>query len=458
MHLHAAARRGDLADVRWCLSRGTPVDARDAAGDTPLLAALGSLRAFDRRPGPRATVGTVELLLEAGADPGATGAYGHTPLALAVQAGEASLQLTRRLEAAGVDLRWVGHAGYTALIHACYQPPGEGKYAVLRHLVAGGADLDATSNHGESPLSVCLYFGDFDGLRWLADAGADVATLGWDAAFGRFALAAEDDPAAWEGVRGRLEDSERRWRLTPLLLAAKAGSVRKLDWLLQQGADVKARGHCDQTALHLAASHGHVAVVRRLLETGLPVDVRNEFGQTPLMTACEWGHAEVVATLLEAGAAVDLEDHLQSRPVHHASSQAVWRLLVDRCGADLNVVSGDGRWPLLAAAERNDVEAIRWLLKAGARIDLTSTGATALHAAVGADAREAAAFLLEAGADPNAPDVDGCTPLFFARSRQVIGMLLEAGANRAWSDQAGSRAGEWYRDPLLREALDGKMA
>lgn len=458
MHLHAAARRGDLADVRWCLSRGTPVDARDAAGDTPLLAALGSLRAFDRRPGPRATVESVEFLLEAGADPGATGAYGHTPLALAVQAGEASLQLTRRLEAAGVDLRPPGPAGYTTLVHACYQPPGDGKDAVLRHLIDQGVSLDATSVHGESPVSVSLYFSDFAALRLLAGAGADLAVLGWDAAMRRFALGTDDDPDPWDAVRGRLGEATTPWRLTPLLLAAKAGSARKLDWLLRQGADASLRDRNGQTALHLAAQHGRLEAVQVLLREGMPVDARNDFGQTPLMLACEWDHPGVVACLLEARAGAHLADHVDSRPVHQANSLAAWRLLLGQGGADLNTVSGDGRWPLLAAAERNDVEAIRWLVGAGARIDLTSTGATALHAAVGADAREAAAFLLEAGADPNAPDVDGCTPLFFARSRQVIGMLLEAGANRAWSDQAGSRAGEWYRDPLLREALDGKMA
>lgn len=107
------------------------------------------------------------------------------------------------------------------------------------------------------------------------------------------------------------------------------------------------------------------------------------------------------------------------------------------------------------AAEDNDTERIRWLLDHGAKVDLTSTGSTALHAAVGADAREAVALLLGAGANPNAQDVDGWTPLFCAQSREVIRTLLEAGADPTLTDQAGFGPEHWLKDPILLTALGG---
>lgn len=453
MQIHAAARRGDLAELRWCFARGAAADARDGAGNTPLLATLESLRAFDRRSKPHATPETVQALLDAGADPNAVGERGLTPIHLAVQTGEVAL--VERLERAGADVQHRTAGGYTTLLHACYQPPGKGKLAILQKLISAGIDANAASDYGESPLSVCLYFGDFAALRLLVKAGSEPARLGWSEPMARFALAGDQEPAAWEAVRAIPEQSKTAWRLTPLLLATKQGSLAKLDWLLAQGADVHASAHCGQTALHLAAEHDHLKVVDRLLELGLATDTRNEFEETSLMHACEWDAPRVVARLLGAGASVEAEDHVQSRAIHRASSLPVWRLLVERGGADLNVVSGDGRWPLQVAAERNDLEAARWLVAAGAKVALTGTGATALHAAIQSDAREVAAFLLGQGADPNAPDVDGWTPLFCARSRQAIALLLAQGADPTVRDQAGGWAVDRMQDPVLREALTG---
>lgn len=71
--------------------------------------------------------------------------------------------------------------------------------------------------------------------------------------------------------------------------------------------------------------------------------------------------------------------------------------------------------------------------------DLDS-GRTALHfAAIGAQA-EAADFLLELGADPNARDPSGLTPLHLGAgwgSTKVLGVLMLKGADKRAKDDHG---------------------
>jgi ankyrin repeat protein len=72
---------------------------------------------------------------------------------------------------------------------------------------------------------------------------------------------------------------------------------------------------------------------------------------------------------------------------------------------------------------------------------------------VRSDAREVVDQLIAAGANPNAQDVDGWTPLFSAQSKEAIETLLRAGARPEISDQIGGLAAEQLKDPLLINAL-----
>ena len=105
-------------------------------------------------------------------------------------------------------------------------------------------------------------------------------------------------------------------------------------------------------------------------------------------------------------------------------------------GADLEGRDGGGRTPLLVAAAGGHAEALELLLAAGASLAARdASGRTALHhAALGGDATTAALALIEAGADVDASDDVGATPLALAVERalgSVQDALLEAGASPA---------------------------
>jgi len=71
-----------------------------------------------------------------------------------------------------------------------------------------------------------------------------------------------------------------------------------------------------------------------------------------------------------------------------------------------------GRVPLVDAAERGDLAAVRTLLTQKADVAAArEDGLTALHAAVNADRLDVADALLNAGASASAKDRYGITPL-----------------------------------------------
>src|SRR5215207_9884169 len=95
--------------------------------------------------------------------------------------------------------------------------------------------------------------------------------------------------------------------------------------------------------------------------------------------------------------------------------------------------AGPTRVPLVAAAERADLEAVRALLKGGADVNGGEPdGTTALHWAARRDDVTAADILLRAGADPNRTNRYGVVPLSLAAangSHVMIARLLTAGAD-----------------------------
>jgi ankyrin repeat protein len=68
--------------------------------------------------------------------------------------------------------------------------------------------------------------------------------------------------------------------------------------------------------------------------------------------------------------------------------------------------------PLIEAVQKQDVKAVRSRIKAGDNIEATdSYSQTALHWATKGESAEIVQLLLDAGADFNAKDEDGDTPL-----------------------------------------------
>lgn len=438
--LHWAARRGDTAEVLRQLARGVPVDARDDDGRTPLMEAA---------EGRLAGVTTLKVLLEEGADVNAVSEnLQETPLALAARAGEPT-KVTCLLDA-GADVAFVNQTGYSVITGL----PGrkrEGELSMLRLLIERGADPNQISSYGESPLIAACRTGNRRAVELLVELGADRNQTGYSDLMWAIAVGAVDEVA--EKLRAKPElDWRDCWELTPWLLSLLVGDPGKAELLLNAGARADVCGHCGQTGLMYACAGGHAEMVRWLLSRGVDPDERDDFGQTALIVAAEHGAADCVDALLAAGANWRAETRTQDSAITSAATVDVVRRLL-AAGADINAISGSG-YPLLkSAAEAGDIEFVKALLELGADADVTSTGDTPLHSAVMWDHLDVAEVLLDAGANPDAQDVDGWTPLMYARSFAGVELLLGAGADPCIADQVGAEAIEKHSDPDIVDLL-----
>jgi ankyrin repeat protein len=292
--LIVAVRLGQADVVHALLVAGASTQVRDNDGLTALHHAAGS--------------GASELLaalIESGADVDARRRDGSTPLMM-TRSAEAAQTLLQ----AGAELEVRTPSGMGALAAATRR----GDVEVVRHLLAAGADPDATTDLGEAPLHFAVegHYPDDppDLFAALLDAGADVDE--------------EDDSG-----------------ITPLMIAAVRADPGAVEYLIERGADVGIRDRTGRTALLLAC------------------DGRTEWDRDPTrvdqMTSC-------ARLLVAAGADVDATDEQAvvrccwPRP---ASTPAWWQ----RCWSSAPTrtpapTTARRRWPTRAPAPREDGRAL----------------------------------------------------------------------------------------------------
>lgn len=387
--------------------------------------------------------------------------YQSTPLVLAARQGR--FDLVRRLADAGADVFWSSPTGANALSEIHPSRASQDRFVdtpdvarVREWLVSQGLRIDPTCKDSRRKLGWASRDPDgWQDVPGLLELGIPIEETGWtpfmlDVALGRARL---EQVASLESEELQHTDG---WARTPFLLAVAAGDVGIARALVERGSDMEAVGHCGATALHLAAEYDRVEMIRWLVGEGVTVDAVHLFGRTALESAVSSNSLGAAAALIELGANVEVRDPQDYGLVHgvpfHRGMEMLKLLLV--AGLEVNDVSGGGSWPLHDACEQGNTEAVRFLLEHGADPNLTSTGETALFAAVAKDNLECVRLLLDAGAQVNAQDVDGWTCLFHLCSEAVAHCLLDRGADPGLRDQTGGVPEDWERIPkAIREML-----
>ncbi|GAA5967443.1 hypothetical protein JCM3765_001876 [Sporobolomyces pararoseus] len=138
-----------------------------------------------------------------------------------------------------------------------------------------------------------------------------------------------------------LRNTDPSTRQTSLHIAANAGRLDVVEWLLEQGVEKEiSRDAAGETVLHVAAAKGFVEILVIYLERfQFVVDWVNSRGMTALHTASMRGQLESAQILVENGADVNAPDLHGNAPLHYALSWgklSVVKLLVELdCETDL---------------------------------------------------------------------------------------------------------------------------
>lgn len=211
--------------------------------------------------------------------------------------------------------------------------------------------------------------------------------------------------------------------------------------------------------LHISARYGNATMTKHFIDMGFEIDAQSNFGITPLALAVQYCHVETISVLLDAKA--DIYDAQQRdcllQTVHNSymsrrqplkAYKRIHKIFSDRVNSDYRHDKMTTRMKLLngkcslhlVLMILKQASIVRYFLKNGIDVDTPESYSkcTALHAAV-TDANIAVVkVLVEFGADVNARDYLGQTPLFYyyirrKRDSQLKIEMLEYLINRGAS-------------------------
>jgi ankyrin repeat protein len=333
-------------------------------------------------------------------------------LVAAVKAGD--LTRTRALLRAKADASQAEADGTTALHWAAHRDDLQ----AMELLLGAGAPVSAANRYGVTPVHLAATNGSARALERLLKAGAD--------------------------PNSALPEGE-----TVLMTAARSGSLAAVKTLIAHGANVNAKeAWKGQTALMWAAVENHGDVAKLLIEAGAEVNARSAGGVfTPFLFAVRGGHLDAARVLLDAGADVNatLADGTSALTLAVINAHyELAALLLDR-GANPNA-DAQGWTPLhqIAWTRRPNygynlpgavptgaldaLDLVGKLVEHGADVNarqkkeprdgnrnmLNRIGATPFLLASKAVDLPLMRALLDAGANPALPNVDGTTPLMVA--------------------------------------------
>ncbi|KAF0693081.1 Aste57867_15910 [Aphanomyces stellatus] len=218
--------------------------------------------------------------------------------------------------------------------------------------------------------------------------------------------------SAADKEKGAKEFHQQKKMIERLLTSANDGDVNELEAAIRAIQD-KSTGSIAEiltdfkdahkrSAIHFAALNGRRKVITYILDNAPGcLNLVDEDGRTPLLYAVK------------------------------ANEFSTAKLLLDN-GADPNVAATNGTTALMEAAAHGSLRAIKLLVDKRANLEASTPNGTALHMAVSEGQDKAVDCLLELGADVNARNGHGITPLLFAtlmHKTAAAATLLRHGAD-----------------------------
>ena len=344
------------------------------------------------------------------------GSHGRTMLWEVAYRGK--LEVVQFLLERGADINLPGcyHIEHRLEITPYCVARYEGRNLVADYLLEQGAKID---------LHTAAYLGDYDTVRSHLDNDASLVNSG--------CLQTVMLPA---GSPVTFEHRETAWA-TPLCYAIIGGNRAIVELLISRGATIEPHS---ERLLDYAVSKNRVDIVKLLLENGA------DASKAPRILADNHEMIELLKTYGVAPADINAQNDMGWPPLvvacrgdNREHPIKIQRLLA--LGADIDVRNYKGKTALHYAAKAGFLKVINLLIEKGATIDAPDTnGETPLFDALrstikdGEKQRASVEALLVKGANPNAENRKGLTPLNVAQrmrragAKKVVEMLRAHGA------------------------------
>lgn len=184
---------------------------------------------------------------------------------------------------------------------------------------------------------------------------------------------------------------------SPLITAAKEGSLESLKGLLKNNIDINQTDAEGNTALMLALANEHSDLAKLIIESNPNINLKNKDGQSALFIALINELPDLALTLVKKGAGLssingDGDSALQVATT--ANANEVMKLVIKKKSSLVNKLTKNGVSPLMEAARFGSGATISILLNAGADKKVKNkNGKTALDIAIKAQNEEAIQIL-----------------------------------------------------------------
>jgi len=419
MPLHWAAYWDDLALVTKLIAARANVNAVNDHGVTPL-----GLACENRN------LAIVNALLSAGANPNLTPSSGETPLMTAVRAGSLDVVNALIQKSANVNAKEPSH-DQTALMWAVSREHAD----IVKRLIEAGADVRARSRVRRRTVQLANRYGDQNSVRGVieTDLGGFTPLLfaarvgSVDSAKALIAAGADVNDAAPDGV-------------SALVLAAHSGQGAVAEYLLERGARPNDDG-AGYTALHAAVLRGDVHLVEALLAHGANPNTplakgtasryyskdyafnENLVGATPFWLAARYGEPEIMRALAARGGD-------PRRPMTDGTTTLMTAIIPTRglgtfrAGDRRERYQGPGDVAVKGDGEDEDItlRTVKTAIDLGVDVNAANDeGDTALHVAAGLGLIRVTQLLVDNGARLDVKNKRNLTPLATAKAPFVRG-------------------------------------